>query len=492
VPVTETNSSPLSRARRADAAALALSLDRDSDIALHTQLGAQLRQMILSARIARGARLPSTRALASDLGVSRTTVILAYEQLASEGYLEGRRGSGIYVPSNLPEQALQVTPSVSNARRQRRVEAPAPPPSRPFQLGAADPSLFPSHEWARLMHRGWRSPRPELILSRDPMGWPALRSAIADHLAEWRDITCSPEQIVITAGAADAMDLIARAAYPPGSAVYTEEPGFPTLRYALHNAGLKPLPVGVDTDGFNLDHALQRGTATGAILTPSRQFPLGMALPLGRRLGLLDWADTSNGYIVEDDFDSEYRYEGAPLPALMSLDRNERVIYIGSFSKVLAPTLRLGFVVVPGRLLGRLRDHLHQRGALASLFLQPMLAEFMVNGDFARHIRRTRRIYARRMQAMMALAPRLHDLLVLNPASAGMHIVADLAPPLRRRMNDREAASRADASGITAAALSQFYAGRATRQGLLLGFAAFGEDAGSRAMDRLAQALRRR
>jgi GntR family transcriptional regulator/MocR family aminotransferase len=470
---------------------MALSLDRDSHVALHTQLGAQLRQMILSTRIARGSRLPSTRALATDLGVSRTTVVLAYEQLASEGYLEGRHGSGIYVPSDLPEQALQVAPTSAHARRHRPAEAPAPQPSRPFQLGAADPALFPSREWARLMHRGWRSPRPELILSRDPMGWPALRSAIADHLTEWRDITCSPEQIVITAGAADAMDLIARAAYPAGSAVYTEEPGFPTLRYALRNAGLEPLPVPIDGDGFDLELALRRGVARGAILTPSRQFPLGMTLPLGRRLALLDWAATSDTYIVEDDFDSEYRYEGAPLPALMSLDRNERVIYIGSFSKVLAATLRLGFVVVPAQLLDPLRDHLHRRGALASLFLQPMLAEFMTNGDFARHIRRTRRIYSKRMQAMVALAPKLEGLLHLNPASAGMHLVADLSPQLRRRMNDRDAAARADAAGVTAAALSQLYAGRPTRQGLLLGFAAFGEDASARAIDRLAGALRR-
>lgn len=471
---------------------MALSLDRGSRVALHTQLGTQLRNMMLTARIAREARLPSTRALAAELGVSRATVVLAYEQLASEGYIEGRHGSGIFVSSALPEQALQVASKHGASRRTAPSTIAAPIPARPFQLGAADPNLFPNREWGRLMHRGWRTPRPELLLSRDPTGWPALRAAIAEHLGEWRGISCRPEQIVITAGAADAMDLIARAAFAPGSSIYTEEPGFPTLRYALRNAGLEPLPVVADGEGFDLELALRRGAARGAILTPSRQFPLGVTLPLARRIALLDWAETADSYVVEDDFDSEYRFEGAPLPALMSLDRNERVIYVGSFSKVLAPTLRLGFVVVPNRLLGALRLHLQRRGALASLFLQPMLAEFMHNGDFARHIRRTRRVYAKRMHALLAQANRLDDLLVLNPASAGMHLLADLAPKLALRMTDREAAARADAAGVTAVALADFYAGKPRRQALLLGFAAFSEQAGALAIERLAAALRAR
>jgi GntR family transcriptional regulator/MocR family aminotransferase len=478
--------------RTADAAAAALSLDRGDSRPLHAQLDAQLRHMILSGRMPPGARLPSSRTLAEELGASRATIVLAYDQLVSEGYVEGRQGAGVFVSPSLPEQALQVASSPSAKRHPpRSAAAPQPQPVRPF-MAAADPSLFPYRHWARLLHRIWRNPRPELIGTMDPFGWPDLRAAIARHLGEWRGIACQAEQIIITSGAVDAIDLIARCAFAPGDTVCVEEPGYPTLRHALRRAGLAPVPVLVDAEGFDPDRARRHQAMRGAVVTPSRQFPLGVTMPLRRRLALLDWAAGAGGYIVEDDFDSEYRYEGSPLPALMSLDRHGRAIYIGSFSKVLSPTLRLGFVVAPERLLAAMREHLKLRGAMASLVPQPALAELIGEGGYATHLRRTRRIYARRLAALLAQRDRLDGLLELSPTSAGMHVVADLAPGLVRRMSDREAAGRAADGDVPTAPLADFYELRPQRRALLLGFAGFSAETCAAAVGRLAAALSRR
>lgn len=461
----------------AEGAALALSIDRRRAEPLHVQIGRQLREMILSGRIARGAQLPSSRALAMDLGTSRATTVLAYDQLASEGYIEGRRGAGMYVSPSLPEHVLQVA-TVGEADKLsavRPVEIAPTEPNRPFQIGAPDASLFPHAEWARLLHRVWRQPRPELLASPDPFGWPALRRAIARHLEEWRGIACHAGQIVVTSGTADATDLLAHVAFGPGSSVYVEEPGYAALRYTLRGLGIGTGLVHVDGDGMDLERAPRLPHVRGAIVTPSRQFPLGATLPLARRLALLEWASIIDGYVVEDDFDSEYRYEGTPLPALMSLDRHDRAIYIGSFSKVLSPALRLGFVVLPPRLVGAARGHLRRRGVMASLVAQPVLSELIASGEYARHIRRTRRIYARRMQTMIAAAPALSGLLELSPTTAGMHIVAALAPRLAAALGDRQVADRLAEAGLSSVPLSEFYGGEPTRKGLLLGFAGFPE-----------------
>ncbi len=477
---------------RADAAALALSVDRMQREPLHIQLGHQLRRMILSGRIAPGSKLPSSRALALDLEVSRTTVVLSYDQLTSEGYIEGRQGAGVFVSPSLPEQALHVAaPSVQTHTRCPQPAKLKPPEQvRPFQLGATDPTLFPYKRWARLLYRFWRDPAPALTGTMDPFGWLSLREAIARHLKEWRGIVCHAGRIIITSGTVDATELIARCAFKPGDTVYIEEPGYPTLRRALLNHGITTAPVLVDVDGFDPARAFRGGAARGAFVTPSRQFPLGATLPLARRLELLEWVAAARGYIVEDDFDSEYRYQGSPLPALMSLDGNGRTIYIGSFSKVLSPALRLGFVVVPERLIETVRQHLRQRGSAASLVAQPVLAEFIAEGSYAIHIRRTRRIYAHRMAALVAQAHRLEGLLEVAPTSAGMHVVADLAPRLGRRMSDREAVARAGSAGVTTSALSGYCALRPRRRALLLGFAGFAEQSIERAIGRLADALR--
>jgi GntR family transcriptional regulator/MocR family aminotransferase len=422
-------------------------------------------------------------------------VTLAYEQLASEGYVEARRGSGMYVCSTLPDDALKLTSKDAGQNRLRSApprDGPFEPrPHRPFQVGAIDPELFPHAAWSRLLARAWRDPVSSLTGELDSFGWQPLRNAIARHLADWRGMDCDGAEIVITSGTADALDIIAHCVFAAGDTVLVEEPGYAPMRFGLAKNGLGVLPVRVDDEGFDLDAAGPRVKAKGAVLTPSRQFPLGATLTLTRRLKLLDWVARTGGYLIEDDFDSEYRYRGAPLPALMSLDRNERVIYLGSFSKILSPTLRIGFMVLPTPLLDKVRAYLRRRGVAASLVAQPALADFMLSGDLAVHIRRTRRLYAQRQEALIAAAGMLDGLLEFVPSTAGMHLVADLAPRLRRQMTDSDATRLAAKAGVVVRPLADYFAGRPDRSALLLGFAGFSEAELTRAVQLLADALRR-
>jgi GntR family transcriptional regulator/MocR family aminotransferase len=474
-----------------DAAVLSLALDRTADEPLQVQLSGQLRRHILTGRFRSGSRLPSSRALAADLAVSRVTVVAAVDQLISEGYAESRHGSGVYVSTDLPDHVLQLSepaPSSSNLSLQ---PPPRPRPVRPFQTGSPDAALFPHRDWARLLDRVWRSPGPALLATADPLGWAPLRTAIADHLGLWRGISCSARQIVITSGAVEAISLLARAAFAPDDRVLVEDPGYSTLRRALELNGLIAAPVSIDDQGFDINAAgADRRPAAGAVITPSRQYPLGVTLPLPRRLALLDWARRNDGLIIEDDYDSEYRYHGRPLPALMSLDDGDCVAYIGSFSKVLSASLRLGFLVVPVSMTGAVSAAMEQTGPSASLVPQPVLARFMTNGDFAAHIRRTRRVYARRQTALVA-ALRTHTgkLLDIEPAPAGMHIVAGFKRSLLLRMGDTEAAARAAEVGLSVRALSSYYAGEPHRQGLVLGYAGFDEAAIAEGVERLSRVL---
>jgi GntR family transcriptional regulator/MocR family aminotransferase len=413
------------------------------------------------------------------------------DQLISEGYAEGRRGSGVYVAADLPDHLLQARRSEVGAAGPAESPLAPPVPVRPFQGAAPDLSLFPHREWSRLLDRLWRDPGPNLLANADPLGWAPLRTAIADHLGAWRGITCSPHQLVVTSGAAEAVELLARVAFRPGDSVLIEEPGYRILRRALTLSGLVCRPVPVDEQGFDIARgAREAPEAKGVAVTPSRHYPLGMTLPLSRRLALLDWARRTGGIIIEDDYDSEYRYQGRPLPALMSLDDSDRVIYVGSFSKVLAPSLRLGFLVVPPPMVASVSAAMADTGPRASLVAQPVLARFMAEGSFAAHIRRTRRIYAGRQRAMLtAIGAHLNGLLEADPAPAGMHLVADLAPSLARRMSDGEATARAAAAGITLQPLSSYYAGAPLRQGLILGYAGFDEAAIAGGIETLKEVL---
>ncbi|MGE0210716.1 MAG: PLP-dependent aminotransferase family protein [Parvibaculaceae bacterium] len=467
-----------------DAALLDLALDRQAGEPLHAQLAEAIRRLILERRISAGARLPSSRMLAEELGVSRVTVVTAFDQLAAEGYADARRGSGLYVAVDLPDQMVEraAPPAASIAA------APQPPSDpRPFQPTEPDLSLFPYPAWAKLLERTWRAPSPALVNHRDPMGWLPLREAIAEHIGAARGIACTPAQVAVTSGIAESIDLVARALLPADSSVLVEDPGYLLLRRAFVHAGMRVEAVDVDASGFDVGQA---GQAAAAAVTPSRQFPLGVTMPLPRRLQLLDWARRQDAIVIEDDYDSEYRYRGRPLPALMNLDREGRVVYLGSFSKVLSSSLRLAYAVVPEARVEALRNVLGKLGAKASLAPQPALAEFMASGQFAAHIRRMRRLYARRQEALLRAAEtHLPRWLTVGPEAGGLHLIAEPTPALARRMDDTEASALAADAGVIAPALSLYYSGAPRRQGLLLGYAGFDEVALEEAARRLAEAL---
>ena len=459
----------------AEASLLSVSLDREVKTPLHAQLADQLRRLILNGRLPVGSKLPSSRKLSAELSVSRVTVVTAMDQLQSEGYIETRQGSGVFVTADLPDGAVLRPDYGQGGGLEKPFEMPEALAIRPFQTALPDLSLFPHRQWSRTFDRIWRQPDATLLTNQDPFGWPALRVAIADHLAAWRGIACSPEQIVVTAGTRDAIDLIAQSAFRKDDTVLVENPGYKSLGLALVDGGLTVRPVPIGPQGFDIARgAAFAPEAKGAVVTPSRQFPLGMTLPVARRLDLLSWARETDGLLIEDDYDSEFRYSGPPLPALMSLDEHGAVIYLGSFSKVLSPTFRLGFLVAPHRLLDAIRNRLLATGPRASFLVQPVLARFMAEGHFAVHLRRMRRVYGQRRDVLAAaLAEQLGDVLEIGDLSAGMHAVAWLRGGRKSTETDQEIAARASGAGLFLQPLSSYYAGRTRTQGLVLGYAAF-------------------
>jgi len=470
-------------------ALLALSIDRDRpQTPIYVQLYGQLRDLILRGTVTAERRLPSTRTLARMLALSRTTIIAAYDQLESEGYIEQVRGSGAYVCTLPPDRLLNLRTARAGASPDhlpRRIHPDAETPVRraqakrpvPFAPHVTDSALFPYREWGRLLGRSWRHPDAGLLWDRDPFGHEGLRRAIAEHLDVWRGMTCDPAQIIITSSAGEALDLVARALLAPGSAIWFEDPGYRSTRAAAEANGLKVVPVAVDGAGLIVEAGIAACDGAGAaVVTPSRQFPLGHTLSVTRRLALLDWARRNGAWIIEDDYDSEYRYTGRPLASLMSLDDWDRMIYMGSFSKVLLSSFRLGFVVVPPGLVEAMRGCLHNHGAKASLVAQPALAEFMASGAYGAYIRKTRRIYARRQGALLAaIDQHLAPDLTAPPQSAGLHVVAWLRDQLARRTDDVTLSHRARDAGVSAPPLSPYYRAAPARQGVILGFAGFSE-----------------
>ncbi len=542
--------------RRSAAPLIALALDRAGPGAgvgagpgvgpgaLHRQIYDQVRELVLDGRLAPGTRLPSTRALARDLDCSRNTAVLAFEQLLSEGYLEGRRGSGTYVSRVLPEELLSVRGRVPGAaairephagaagatkigrharlsERGRRLAAlhrgqrpgfsergASERGARAFTPGIPELGSFPFEVWGRLLGRAWRRPSAELTRHGEPAGYPPLRAAIARYLGGVRALRCDWTQVVITSGAQHGLDLAARLLLDPGDGVWIEEPGYTGLRGPLMAAGARLVPLPVDAAGLSVARGRARAPdARLAVVTPSHQYPLGVTMSLARRLELLDWARAAGAWIVEDDYDSEFRYAGRPLAALQSLDADhrggprggQRVIYVGTFSKVLFPSLRLGYLVVPPELVA---PFAHARAALddhPSAVSQPALAAFIEEGHFAAHLRRMRLLYAARRACLLAAAERhLGALLEVDPDEAGLHVVARLAPGLAARLDDRAAEARAAAAGLTVPALSSFYLGASRDgpgtgppcgQGLLLGYAAIAEPEIEKGIETLARAL---
>ncbi|MGH3145626.1 MAG: PLP-dependent aminotransferase family protein, partial [Rubrobacter sp.] len=346
-----------------------VSLNPTSDAPYYRQLYEGVRSAILSGLLPVGTRLPSTRTLATELGVSRTTAVTAFDQLLAEGYLEGKVGSGTFVAGSLPDDLLSVRervecesgPARSGRRLSGRGAMLAATPAtavrdrgspRAFRPGVPALDEFPYAVWRRISGKVWRRPSGGLLGYGDPAGYWPLREAISGHLRTARGVRCLPEQVIVVSGSQQALDLAARVLLDPGDAVWVEDPGYTGARGALSGAGARLVPVPVDGEGLEVEKGIEREPdARLACVTPSHQYPLGVTMNLGRRLVLLGWAGSSGAWVVEDDYDSEYRYTGRPLEALQGLDTGERVLYVGTFSKVLFPALRLGYLVVPPDLI---------------------------------------------------------------------------------------------------------------------------------------------
>lgn len=463
---------------------LALTTPRRSQ-ELWRWLYSEIRAAILDGRLKRGSRLPSERSLAKQYGLARGTVTAAFDQLRAEGYASSEIGSGTFVASGLPEDGMV-------ARRVRR--GPALPKSRaglsargrmmvdgvlllpPSQsIGKAfrnyEPAidLFPMNLWARIAGRVLRRAPRTLYAQGNAAGFEPLRRAIAEYLGAARGVKCDAGQVIVTSGAQQALDLTARLLLEPGDSAWVEDPCYPGAIFTLRAAGANIVPIPVDQEGLNLVAAPRAaGPVKLVYTTPANQFPLGVTLSLDRRLALLRTAVNAGAWIVEDEYDAEYRYFGRPVAALHSLDRSGSVIYIGTFTKMLFNALRLGFVVVPSRLVDAFvaaRSFVDRHPPTLD---QAILAEFILEGHFGHHVRRMRQIYGERMNALKEAADRhLKGAVDVVRAASGMRTIAWVKTP----SSDIEIAERARSLGLDLTALSQFTIRYPQQPALILGFA---------------------
>jgi GntR family transcriptional regulator/MocR family aminotransferase len=476
---------------------LAIAVNNRLDAPLYRQVYDQLRSAILAGRLRPREKLPSTRELALRLELSRNTINLAYARLLSEGYLEARRGSGCFV-SNLISRSADREPAarsaapepVGLAARARDLERwiyAVPSRSLPYDFRPGMPELgyFPATLWHRMAGRHLRRLSPELARYDSPSGYKPLRQAIVSYLRHSRAVACEAEQVVVTSGSQQALDLTARLLISPGQCVAVENPGYPAARAAFLAGGARLAPVAVDAEGIRVERIPR--DARLVYVTPSHQYPTGVLLSLSRRLALLDWARKHRALVVEDDYDSEFRYGGRPVESLQGLDRSGRVLYVGTFSKVIFPTLRLGYVVLPRWLLKPFLAMKWIADRHTSGVEQRVLAEFMEDGYFERHLRRMSRVYRERREALISsLAQEAGDLVELVPSVAGLH----LAVWLSRKIHPERLKTRAAELGVGLYPLDPYYFGRKGRPGLLFGYSGISTEEIRKGVRRLGQALR--
>lgn len=482
--------------------ALELSLgQRQTGQSLTNWLYGELRRSILERQLPPGTRLPASRDFAQQYGISRGTVVRVFEQLQSEGYLSSQVGSGTWVhgrvspserdrkrPSGTPEYIQRVAASYSRPKAFAGLEAAAS--VRPFQMRDAAISEFPARTWSNLLAKRARGFDSWLRTEDDGRGFRPLRDAVAQYLSSSRGVRCTAAQIVIVSGTQQALDLLARLLLKRDDPVWMEDPGYFGASIAFQNAGARVVAVPVDQHGLSVTAGVKRcRTARGVYLTPAHQFPLGMTMPLERRLEILSWASRSGGFIIEDDYDSEYRFEGQPVPALQSLDEGSSVILIGSFTKLLFPSLRLGYVVLPEPLADYFVAFRHFTDLRSLKIEQAVLCDFITEGHLGRHLRRMRNIYASRLQVLLEEAGKqLDGCLRLSGVQAGLYTTALLC----NEMDSREAEAVARAHGVDVFALDRYTRDVPDPKGVLLGFAAFEEAAIRKGLAQLAAALRTR
>jgi GntR family transcriptional regulator/MocR family aminotransferase len=494
-----------------------IAVDRKSGHALHRQIYDGFRAAILRGDLRPGQQVPSSRALAAELLISRFPILDAYAQLLAEGYFESRVGAGTFVSASLPEQrpqarsasripsrdpsrepnrdpsrvpAIKSAESGSGARpMSRRSELLPMVQFRPWSAGLGSfavhlPALehFPFPHWSNLVARHSRSPKMQAIHHVDPMGQECFREAICDYLRTARGVRCDASQIMVVSGSQQALDITARVLLDPGDRVWIEEPAYQLTRWVLLGAGCRLVPVPVDGEGMDVAAGMRMARkARAAFVAPSHQYPLGTTMSASRRLQLLNWAHDSGAWIIEDDYDSEYRYGSMRIASLQGLDMNSRVIYIGTFSKVLFPSLRLGYIVIPQDLVDRFKSIRFAMDIFPPYLYQEVLTEFMREGHFARHVRKMRLLYQERRAALVEnLKSQCDGLLDVHGSEAGMH----LAVTLVHQQCDVETAKRAAKEKLWLWPLSPSYLGEPRRQGFILGF-------GSTSVEQMPQAVGR-
>lgn len=451
---------------------LPITLDREHDLSLHVQLAQQLRKAITTGLLPAGIQLASTRALAVTLGVSRNVVVAAYDELFAEGYLEGRHGSGTYVSQDIPSPPRAARPSPPSYPRWVRpttlpvLDLPSQEPNMiEFRLGTPMITPLSLRVWHKIWHKAIAHLPPNT--SGSPKGDPRLRAALAEYLGRARGIACQAEDLIVTSGATQALDLLVRAILGPNDLVGFEEPGYPPARHILKAPGAQLLLLPVDDDGVRVD-LLPHGPSAPLLVhvTPSHQYPLTTRLSVARRLALLDWAQTNDSLIIEDDYDSEFRFDASPLPALASLDTSGHVAYIGTFSKVLTPVLRIGYLLVPPPLRESIERLKRFSDNHTSWPTQQALAILLSEGHLDRHIRRMRLHYAHKRQLLKEVLAPLAPLAHLRGLDAGLHAYLEL----RADLDAHRVAQDAKERGVLISTIDSCYAGTPDRNGLLLGY----------------------
>ena len=474
-----------------------IAVQRSSRTPLHRQLYDGYRQAIVARQLRAGQRLPSTRSLAAELRISRIPVLNAFEQLLAEGYFESRVGSGTFVARDVPDDlAIPRTagpprrpPARSSPRLVSRHAALLRPELGPwlkgygpFGVGQPPTDEFPIHVWSRLVARHARRQDTTLLRYSPAMGYEPLREAVAEYLRTARGVRCEAAQIMIVGGSQQGIELSARVLLDAGSPVWLEDPGYFGIQNALRLAGARLVPVPVDEEGLVVSAGIARSArARAAFVTPSHEFPLGVTMSASRRLRLLDWAQSTGAWIVEDDYDSEYRYGNLPIASLQGLDRDSRVVYIGTFTKILFPALRIGYVVIPPDLVPTFIAVRRAMDTFSPTFPQAVLTDFIREGHFARHVRRMRLLCGERRTALVeAIRRELPSTLRVLGDPAGMFLTAALSGGYR----DRDIGLAAARAELKVLPLSSCALATPAREGLVLGY-------GGTSREEIAEGVRR-
>jgi len=449
----------------------------------HRRIYEVIRRAITDHVLTSGTRLPSTRSLAQDLAVSRNTILAAFEQLLDEGYVAAQTGSGTYVAYKqrdgftkvaITEESIEPINAEDNIGLSRRGMAAAGSPSRqshevqPFTPGEDDHSMFPTMLWRRLLNRQWRAPDPSLLDYGHAGGYLPLRMAIADYLRVSRAVNLTVDQVLITAGTQQSIDLCARLLTDHGDRAWIENPCYWAARRVLEVNGLQLHPVAVDNEGMAPTTEDFRATPRLIYTTPSHQYPKGMVMSYGRRRLLLDYAASRDAWIIEDDYDSEFRFEGRPISSLQGMDQNGRVLYMGTFSKVIYPGIRLGYLVVPPKLVASFKSGLYELQRPGQVMIQAALTDFIEEGHFASHIRRLRLTYAERRRLLQkSLASVASVGARLSPVDSGLHMVVEFDQDI----DDVRVAELAAEHGLRVYPLSYYGMGEHREKGLIIGYA---------------------